>query len=237
MSERLTDEQIAELEHALRDATPGPWNWGREGRYMTVRARRMVIATVYGSDGDADALDPLPDLAHAALLAYARNFLPSLLAEVRASRSSPPDGFRRGVEAAAREVESGNVRLTVRPSEIARIAARVRSLSASPSLAPDPRDAAIRTLEGALRQIMLRTSGPSYPVYATSTMAWVHKFASACLAAEVPPEPVCPEVASRGTHWPLEPGDACQGCGGIAPGSLAALDAAPSSSPDPDPAP
>ncbi len=40
--------------------------------------------------------------------------------------------------------------------------------------------------------------------------------------------PACSEVAARGTHWSLEPGDACAGYGIIASGSLA-----PSTPPDP----
>jgi hypothetical protein len=93
MTSRLSDEQIAELERLEREATPGPWKARPERRHPTslLSPWGAHMAQFYDGDTTRERLGKrLPMDENAALSAAARNALPSLLAEVRASRASPP---------------------------------------------------------------------------------------------------------------------------------------------------
>ena len=76
MGARLTDSQLAALEHLERLIPPAPWHAGRTtGRQL------------YKGDGPDDGIGFMDNRALGEYVAAARNALPALVAEVRASRS------------------------------------------------------------------------------------------------------------------------------------------------------
>ena len=97
MTDRLTDEDLAELERLEKAATPGPWFQGKDMPDGGVCARIH-----YGKDpytgkslgrGDACLIEALPgddgvfeEAADGALVRAARNALPKLLSELREHR-------------------------------------------------------------------------------------------------------------------------------------------------------
>ncbi len=85
MSERLTAEELAELEYASAQATPGPWVSTFED---TDWAQHYNI---YDADGKAVAIlcsrTPEAEAQNATFIALSRNLLPRLLSELRALRA------------------------------------------------------------------------------------------------------------------------------------------------------
>jgi hypothetical protein len=89
MSERLTDEQIAELEWLNREATAPPWRWvQKDGDYhvLTNSADDSQPYPQIHSDGSASG-EYAPDIdvqsADGQIIPVARNSLPALLERLR----------------------------------------------------------------------------------------------------------------------------------------------------------
>jgi hypothetical protein len=93
MSERLTDEQIAELKRLDREATAPPWRWvQKDGDYhvLTNSADDSQPYPQIHSDGSAGG-EYSPDIdvrsADGQIIPAARNALPGLLSELRLLRA------------------------------------------------------------------------------------------------------------------------------------------------------
>jgi hypothetical protein len=98
--DRLDEKALEDLERLDTEATPGPWvQWDGHGTVVagpvsrndrrSISGHRATICEAEEPDDwdDDDIAEPEAHLTNAALIAAARTALPSLLAEVRASRS------------------------------------------------------------------------------------------------------------------------------------------------------
>lgn len=125
MTNRLTDEELEELERLEQDATPGPWVFRDDscGEYRVLGPDcKLVFNKDFG--GLRRHLMP-PHEEDARLFVAARNALPSLLAEVRELRAivaQIDDEDLRVLQAMARGVPA-----VAAPAEHVQISGKVKA--------------------------------------------------------------------------------------------------------------